>query len=318
MSVTLPKISIVMPVLNREDTVEKAIRSVIEQQYDNIEFIIFDGGSKDQTIDIIKRYEKHITYWHSQPDGGAALATNAGIEKATGDLVAIFMADDWFEPGTFQKIGEAYLANPNADMFTCAGRIVRYNQEKQAYEALQAYTKASQLELNFYNICFAVSAICCRFIKKSFYDKIGLYIPLDTNGKQILTNDKEFLLRAVLAQAKDVFVDHLGHTYLAHQGSFSFSNSHKNMMRHCEEHMDIATNYLQRADLTFKQRLFFTYWYHDQSARLVLFKLFSREYSQAFSVAKTSLKKAKLLWPTVFAYTICRVCVKRSLALMRK
>src|SRR2546427_12958086 len=110
MSPALPKISIVMPVLNRERMIEKAIRSVLEQRYENLELIIIDGGSQDKTVDVIKRYEKHLAYWHSRPDGGAAVGLNIGIEKATGDLIVLLMADDWYERGSLQIVIEEIIA----------------------------------------------------------------------------------------------------------------------------------------------------------------------------------------------------------------
>lgn len=314
MSVTrLPTISIVMPVRNRADTLEKAIRSVIEQDYPHTEFIILDGGSTDGSVDIIQRYAKHISYWQSGPDGGAAIVTNAGIEKATGDLVAIFMADDWFEPGTFQKIAEAWQDNPDADIFTCAGRIVRFDAATQLYQPLLTYTTAEEMALTFYNICFAVSAICSRFIRKSLYQRIGLFIPFDANGRIILANDKEFLIRAMLHGVKDVFIDHLGHTYLAHAESYSFANSRSSKLRHCREHMDIAVAYLKRKELTVNQRLFLFYWYHNQSAKLMLYQLLDRDVFAAMNVAKEGMARYNVLWPLIVGYEALRLGCKAVL-----
>lgn len=312
----LPKISVVMPVLNREDTLEKAIRSVIDQQYENIEFIILDGGSTDKTIEIIKHYEQHLTYWHSKPDAGAPDATNRGIEKATGDLVTIFMADDWYEPGIFQKMGEAYQANPDADIFTCAGRIVQYDENTASYQALLTYSTAKQLNLSLYNVCFAVSAICCRFIKKSLYDRIGLFVPFDSAGKLFLTNDKEFLLRAIFHHAKDVFVNQIGHTYFAHKESFSFSRNRRHAMKHCQEHMEIAETYLKKKNVSKRQKFFLMYWYNDQSARLFLYHLLSGDFFPAMVTAKNGLKRYHVIWPVIFIYTFVKITIKKILRLL--
>lgn len=303
----LPKISIVMPVLNREDTLQTAINSVLEQNYPDIEFIILDGGSTDRSVEIIRQNSSHLAYWHSQPDGSAAVAANIGIVKATGDLVVLLMADDWYEAETFKRIAEAYQAHPDADMFSCGGRIV----DKQ--KTLLSYTDAKTLQLNFYNICFAVSAICCRFISKKWYDKVGLYIPFDAQGKHILTNDKEFLLRSVLHHVQDIFVDHLGHTYLAHPQSFSFSNSQKTAIRHCEEHLKIAEDYLQYQMLSQKQKLLLRFWHMDQSARLALYCLLNNEFKKAFQAAQCGIKRAVVFWPFSFCYTVTRILWRRSL-----
>lgn len=307
-----------MPVLNRADTLEKAICSVLEQQYENLEFLIIDGGSTDGTVDIIKRYEKHLAFWHSKPDGNAIIATNIGITKATGELIAIFMADDWYEQGTFHRIAYAYQTNPDADIITCGGRIVNYDEKNQAYKTILSYTQARKLELTFYNICFAVSAICCRFIKHSLYERIGLFKATNSAGRPLLTNDKEFLLRAMLQKVKNIYVDHLGHTYFAHPLSFSFASDQPNAERHCAEHMEIAEDYLQKHTLTWKERRFFIYWYNEQSARVTLYKLLKKQFSLAFEAIKNGLMKYHLIWLLTFCHTTIKIAAKRSFRFLHR
>ena len=91
-----PKISVVTVVYNAEKTVERTIRSVIEQKYEKLEYIVIDGGSTDETVNIIKKYSDFITYWVSEPDGGIYDAMNKGIALATGDYICFLNADDWF------------------------------------------------------------------------------------------------------------------------------------------------------------------------------------------------------------------------------
>lgn len=305
-----PKISIVMPVLNRETTVEKALLSILNQNYENLELIVIDGGSTDKTVEILRRYEKHFSYWHSKKDNSPTLAVNLGIQKATGDLVALCMADDWYEVNTFRKIAETFKLHPDSDMFTCSGRIVSYDEVTQSYHTQLTYTSPKELALNFYNICFAVSAICCRFIKKSFYEKIGLYQLFDDQGRHIFSNDKEFLFRALLNKAKDVFVDYLGHTYLASKESATFGNHQENILRTCHEHMEIAEKYL-KLNLPKKYHYFLMYWYNDQSVRLVLYHLLEHRFSHALEIAKTAIKKYPFLWPVIFTYVSMRISSRR-------
>lgn len=304
------KISIVMPVLNREDTIEKAIQSVLTQNYSNWELIIVDGGSTDKTLEIIKKYESHLAYWHSKKDGSAAVATNIGIEKASGDFIALLMADDWYEPETFSKIAEIFNANPEVDIITCGGRIV--SCQNNSYITQKIFLSAKQLHLNLYSIFFGTSAICFRFIRKSLYNRIGLYIPFDANNRHILTNDKEFLMRAVLAGAKDVFVSHLGYTYLAHKESYSFGNQQTTFLRHCCEHMEIAKKYLLKSTLSRNQRWLLKYWYYNQATKLILFKLGNKEINIAYVMYKNEFKHSKLIWPLMFSITMLQVIVKRA------
>lgn len=93
---TTPLISVITVVFNGANYIEDAIKSVINQNYDNVEYIIIDGGSTDGTLEIIKKYEDVIDFWGSGKDGGIYDAMNIGINHATGDLISILNADDYF------------------------------------------------------------------------------------------------------------------------------------------------------------------------------------------------------------------------------
>ena len=102
-----PKISIVTPSYNQGKFIEETIISVLGQNYPNLEYIIIDGGSKDNTIDIIKKYEPHLAYWVSEKDNGQSEAINKGFKKATGDIVAWLNSDDVLLPGALQQVAKA-------------------------------------------------------------------------------------------------------------------------------------------------------------------------------------------------------------------
>lgn len=103
---TPPKISIVTPSFNQGQYLEETILSVLGQNYANMEYIIMDGGSSDNSVEIIKKYEKHLTHWVSEKDGGQASAINKGFEISTGDILCWLNSDDYFLPGTLQWISE--------------------------------------------------------------------------------------------------------------------------------------------------------------------------------------------------------------------
>ena len=119
-----PKISIVTPSFNQGDFIEKTIKSILDQNYPNLEYIIMDGGSSDQTLDIIRKYEKHIDCWVSEPDGGQVNALNKGFAKASGDYFMWVNSDDYLLPGTLKKYAEIHSKHSNIDIIVGLGRLV--------------------------------------------------------------------------------------------------------------------------------------------------------------------------------------------------
>lgn len=104
MTKTAPVISIVTIVFNGEKHLEQTIQSVLDQNYPSLQYIIIDGGSTDHSLDIIKKYEKDLYFWVSEKDKGISDAFNKGIAHATGDIVGIINADDWYEPKSFERV----------------------------------------------------------------------------------------------------------------------------------------------------------------------------------------------------------------------
>lgn len=106
-----PKISIVTPSFNQAQFLERTILSVLNQNYPNLEYIIIDGGSTDGSVEIIKKYEKYLTYWVSEPDKGQSHAINKGFQKSTGEIHAWLCADDLYLPDSLIKISRLFAKN---------------------------------------------------------------------------------------------------------------------------------------------------------------------------------------------------------------
>ena len=107
-----PKISIITPSYNQGHYLDQTIRSVLDQEYPNLEYIIIDGGSTDSSVDIIKKYASRIHYWISEHDKGQSDALEKGFSMATGEIAAWINSDDFYEPAAFRKVAEQYLAKP--------------------------------------------------------------------------------------------------------------------------------------------------------------------------------------------------------------
>ena len=101
-----PRISIVTPSYNQGEFIEETIRSVLLQSYPNLEYIILDGGSTDATVEIIKKYERYLSYWASEPDGGQAAAINAGLGRITGEWFNWLNSDDILMPRALISLAE--------------------------------------------------------------------------------------------------------------------------------------------------------------------------------------------------------------------
>lgn len=112
-----PLVSIITVVFNGEKYLEQTIQSVVNQTYENIEYIIIDGGSTDGTIEIIKKNEHNLSCWISETDEGLYDAMNKGIEIAKGELIGMINSDDWYELNAVELIVDSFMANPTKRIF---------------------------------------------------------------------------------------------------------------------------------------------------------------------------------------------------------
>jgi glycosyltransferase involved in cell wall biosynthesis len=103
-----PKISIVTPSFNSEKFLEQTIMSILAQDYPNLEYIIIDGSSTDNSLEIIRKYEKHLHYFVSEPDNGMYHALQKGFVRSSGDLMAWINSDDMYHPGSFLTVAEIF------------------------------------------------------------------------------------------------------------------------------------------------------------------------------------------------------------------
>ncbi len=111
----LPKISIVTISYNQGKYLEETILSVLNQNYPNLEYIIIDGGSKDNSVEIIQKYADQLTYWVSEPDNGQYHAVEKGLNMCTGDIMAWINSDDKYVPGAFKSVADLFRAYPNVN-----------------------------------------------------------------------------------------------------------------------------------------------------------------------------------------------------------
>jgi len=122
-----PKISVVTPTYNSGKYLEETIKSVISQNYPGLEYIIIDGGSSDNTLEIVKKYSDFISLWVSEPDSGMYDALNKGFQKSTGEILAWLNSDDMYHKGALQCVGEIFNDLPGVDWII--GKSCLFNKE---------------------------------------------------------------------------------------------------------------------------------------------------------------------------------------------
>lgn len=118
-----PKLSIITPSLNQGAFLERTITSVLDQGYEDLEYLVADGGSDDGSVEIIRRYEERLAWWVSEADEGQTHAINKGLLRATGEVVAYINSDDYYLPGAFEAAIEA-LEESGARWVAGAARVV--------------------------------------------------------------------------------------------------------------------------------------------------------------------------------------------------
>jgi glycosyltransferase involved in cell wall biosynthesis len=119
----LPTLSIVTPSFNQGAFIEQTLRSVLLQGYPDIEYLVIDGGSTDQSVEIIRKYERWLTFWTSEPDRGQSHAINKGLQRCTGQVFNWLNSDDWFAAGAFAAVGGRWTAT-QPDVLVGRGVVV--------------------------------------------------------------------------------------------------------------------------------------------------------------------------------------------------
>jgi glycosyltransferase involved in cell wall biosynthesis len=186
-----PLITIITVVRNGERHIEQTILSVLNQPYDNIEYILIDGGSTDGTLDIIRKYEDRIAYWTSEPDHGIYDAMNKGIKASSGILINLLNADDYLEPNAVQSIADEFLdINRTCIIYSDVYYIdERYSVKARFYCTITPWVG---MTMNHQSM----------FVHREVYNKIGLY---DTQYK--LSSDYDFFVRCSMGKIDFMKVD---------------------------------------------------------------------------------------------------------------
>ncbi|HEV8327383.1 MAG TPA: glycosyltransferase family 2 protein [Nitrospiraceae bacterium] len=167
MNPSWPCISIITPSFNQAVFLERTILSVLEQGYPNLEYIVIDGGSTDDSVNIIKKYQERLAYWISEPDRGQAHAINKGLRMATGEWVGWQNSDDIFYPGVFESLARETVQSPHADLII--GNMNLIDKEDQVLRDVK-YVRPTYWSLLAEGMVLTNQA---AFWRRQVHDEIG-------------------------------------------------------------------------------------------------------------------------------------------------
>lgn len=157
-----PRVTVVTPSFNQGRFIEETIRSILLQGYPELELIVMDGGSTDETVEVLRRYNPWIAHWESRPDRGQTHAINKGLALATGEIFAYLNSDDVFAPDAVGRVVEAFRLHPGADvvygecvytdeagaeLYTLKGRVESFVQYLRIWDRFKAADILTQPEV---------------------------------------------------------------------------------------------------------------------------------------------------------------------------
>ncbi len=218
-----PRISIVTPSYNQGQFIEETIRSVLLQGYPDLEYIIMDGGSTDESVEIIQKYEPWITFWLSESDGGQTEAINKGCRLATGDIIAYINSDDIYCPLAISKVVNYFMKFPDVAMVY--GDALHIDRKG----ILMSIVRTGEVDLAQYLSNLFYLPQPAIFFRRQILGEIGYF---DTRYN--LAMDKEFWTR-VLLNFKGVYLP----DFLAKLRIYTEAKSSSQKSKYLEEHLMI-------------------------------------------------------------------------------
>lgn len=215
-----PKISVITPSLNQGQYIEETIRSVLLQGYPNLEYMIIDGGSTDQTLEIIQKYEPWLAYWNSESDQGQSHAVNKGIQQATGDILLWLNSDDICLLDTFRLAAQAFHGDPNLRLVIGQARLIDHLGQVIG-ELRSQFSSWDEMVTNPGNSIRQVST----FFSRRLFDELGLI-----DEKLHIAMDTELLVRFTQFHAPLIMNE-----YLAAYRKHSDAKSYRQLIKGYEE-----------------------------------------------------------------------------------
>lgn len=276
-----PKISIITPTYNQAEFIEDTILSVIGQNYQNLEYIIIDGGSTDKTIEIIKKYESKLTFWVSENDRGQSHAINKGFQNATGDILMWLNSDDILLPNVLYYVSNQVKINGSGLYF---GNCIFLNDHDQNFYCQGSNVILQSNKFNLEENAFIIQP--SSFWTKDVWEKTGFI-----NENLQFALDWEWFIRVkknnfnLFPLQKCISI-------------YRFHNKHKSGiggLKRQEEILSIYFKYLPEKALLYKNLMHEKFQIHNLKFKIIKFILFffNKNVSLGLMLKYSKFKKYK-------------------------
>ena len=231
-----PKITIITPALNSGSFINDALRSLEEQDYPDLEAIVVDGGSTDNTLSIARSYP--FASVRVSPGTGLYAALNEGIQASTGKVIGFLNSDDVLGPGILKTVGEIYANNEDVDI-VCGGAILFEEDKSGTRHIVDDYSRYAGRTFDTQTLMFGAPMINAHFFKADVFKKTGLF---DTSYS--LASDREFMTRCYSEGLRPVYIPYLAYLYRRHPGSLTLNRGKTNSYTMGMEHIRISNELL--------------------------------------------------------------------------
>jgi glycosyltransferase involved in cell wall biosynthesis len=242
-----PKISIVTPVFNQKEFIEDCIRSILNQNYPNLEYIIVDGGSTDGTTEIIKKYETKIHYWISEPDNGLYDALQKGFLKSTGDIMGWLNSDDILHTKSLFTIAEIFASSNDINWVQGLPTVIDKNG-RVVYTRKARRDKYEFLLKEYHDGLFIQQE--STYWRRKLWDKSGAFISLEYK----IAGDYELWMR--FFKHSTMYVTNALIGAFRYRGKGQLSKDHySEYLNECDKITDASVNDLSQEEVSvFKRR----------------------------------------------------------------
>ena len=268
--------TVIVPVLNSEKFIGRAIESIYAQSCNTIEILVIDGGSTDRTLEVLKKYQDVTVI--SGADLGPHDAMNRGIEMAHGEVITFLNADDFYVENIFQEVKQEFIKEPRLDIVGGGSVIIR-KEGNQEYKLLAERTHESENGLFIEELVLGAPCFNTRFFQKNIFQKIGKF-----NLSYHYAADRDFLLRAAISEIATKTIDRVTYVFQSHENSRTINNSFINQISISKEHSQIAEDLLTKLTPKHHHGKFLRAWIGFEYLRQLAWNLKSGNWAECYHI----------------------------------